>query len=107
MASILGAGSSPGQELYLTAYFVPISIVSKWPLGQPSEKRYWYIPYAIALNVIATIAICIRLYASLSGRIRKAGLDDCLITLGWVCATGSAICLQTDWKSYVWWGSQQ
>jgi len=74
------------QEIYVTAYFIPLSVVSKWPLpkGKDAETRHWYVPYIITLMVISTISIFVRFYAQYTKRIRKTGIDDIFIMLAWV-----------------------
>jgi hypothetical protein len=83
MAAVLSSRAA-SNELELTAYFIPLSTIAKWPPNVPGERRDWFITYAIALQVIASVAIASRLYASFAGHIRKPGIDDLFVVLGWV-----------------------
>jgi hypothetical protein len=74
------------REIYVTAYFIPLSTVAKWPtpLGDKAITRHWYVPFIIVLTLISTISIVVRFYAQYTKRIRKTGIDDLFILLAWV-----------------------
>ncbi|KAF2672564.1 hypothetical protein BT63DRAFT_130797 [Microthyrium microscopicum] len=99
----------PGSDIFFTSYFIPLSIVGKWPppSGANAERRTWYVPYAIFLQVIAALCVAIRFYATYTKRIRAFGIDDVLIIGGMVFAiafTASSIygVLHAGFDTHIW-----
>jgi len=84
-------------ELTFTPYFIPLSTVAQWPTGNPklTDHRTWYVPYAITLFVVVTVAVSVRLFAAYTKRIRSLGWDDLLIVGAWVW--GLAFTATTVW----------
>jgi hypothetical protein len=77
---------SSGDDITLTAYKIPISVIASWPPPnyEHPTRRYWAAPFSIVLCVISTLVVAARVYARITRTAGAFGLDDVLIIFAWV-----------------------
>jgi hypothetical protein len=73
-----------------TAYVPPLSTI---PLSGNlhAHRRVWFTPYAVVIEIITTILLGIRLGSRISKLGGRPGIDDVLITIGWLVGLGLTI----------------
>ena len=82
----IGADWSSGDPK-LSAYFIPLSTVTSWPAPNTTnpDRRTWYIPYAVCIEILATAVTAVRFYNTWWTRVdRRINVDDVFIFIGWV-----------------------
>jgi hypothetical protein len=73
-------------DVELTAYLIPLSAALRWPPPNTTnpEHRAWLIPFAIVLQVFATVGLAGRLWARKNKMAGGLAIDDGLVVVGWV-----------------------
>jgi hypothetical protein len=65
---------------------IPLDYIFLWP--KPNyinpERRTWFVPYAITLEVVTTVIVGARLFARFKRDAGRPGLDDVLMVIAWV-----------------------
>jgi hypothetical protein len=81
----------PGSSQYSPSYVAPP--LSNIPLSGNlhAHRRTWFTPFAVSLEIITTVLLGIRLGSRISKLGGRPGVDDVLITLGWLIGLGLTI----------------
>jgi hypothetical protein len=56
-----------------------------------ADRRTWFTPYAVVVEIITTVLLGIRLGSRISKLGGRPGIDDVLITGGWLIGLGLTI----------------
>jgi hypothetical protein len=71
-------------------YIPPLSTIPLSGNLHP-HRRTWFTPYAVTIEILTTVLLGIRLGSRISKLGGRPGLDDILITFGWLVGLGLTI----------------
>ena len=83
------------SDTTLTSYHIPLTAIAQWPAPNliDPERRTWIIPFAIILEVLATVGLVGRLWARFNKYAGRLAMDDGLVVAAWVFGKGYTIAI--------------